>query len=95
MVNEDDPTFANWDQDAAAIEGGYDAQDPAIVATELTQAAETLAAGFDAVRSDQWQRTGGRSDGANFTIATFSRYLIHDPIHHITDVTGERYAAQS
>jgi hypothetical protein len=25
-----------------------------------------------------------------FTVATFARYFVHDPIHHLYDVTGER-----
>ena len=39
---------------------------------------------------DEWHRTGARSDGARFTVATFARYFVHDPIHHLYDVTGER-----
>ena len=38
----------------------------------------------------QWQRTGRRSDGASFTVETFARYFIHDPVHHLYDVTGQR-----
>jgi len=95
MLGQDNPTFANWDQDQTAIADRYGEQDPVTVAGELTAAAETLAAGFERVGPDQWQRRGRRSDGANFTIATFSRYLIHDPIHHVYDATGERYAAQT
>lgn len=47
---------------------------------------ERLAASFRDVRADQWQRTGIRSDAAHFTIDSFARYLIHDPIHHLHDV---------
>jgi hypothetical protein len=57
-----------------------------VVAAELTVAAEELAAAFDAVRPEQWRRTGSRSDGAQFTVETFARYFIHDPIHHLHDV---------
>ena len=35
---------------------------------------------------DQWQRPGGRSDGARFTVGTLARYLLHDPVHHVWDV---------
>jgi hypothetical protein len=86
MLDEDDPTYANWDQDATAIEDLYDEQDPSTVARELTDAAERLAASFDGVHGDQWRRTGNRSDGASFTITTFATYLVHDPIHHLWDV---------
>jgi hypothetical protein len=43
------------------------------------------------VPDDAWARTGRRGDGATFTIESFVRYLLHDPVHHLTDVTGERW----
>jgi len=48
-----------------------------------------LADAFDAVPDDAWRRTGTRSDGARFTIETFATYLVHDPTHHLWDVTRE------
>jgi len=27
---------------------------------------------------------------ASFTVETFARYFIHDPVHHLYDVTGQR-----
>ena len=38
------------------------------------------------------QVAGLRGDGAAFTVDSFTRYLIHDPVHHLTDVTGVRWA---
>jgi hypothetical protein len=90
MLRDDDPTFPNWDQDVTAVEERYGEQDPAVVADELADAGERLATSFDAVAGDQWSRTGARSDGARFTVDTFARYFVHDPIHHVWDVTGER-----
>jgi hypothetical protein len=87
MVDHDDPLFANWDQDATALDEHYNDQDPAAVSADLATAAEALAVGFKAVTGDGWQRTGRRSDGASFTIDSFARYLIHDPVHHLWDVT--------
>ena len=85
----DEPArFASWDQDVTAVEARYSEQDPASVGPEITAAAEQLAARFDGVTGVQWDRTGLRSDGALFTVATFSRYLIHDPVHHLWDVGG-------
>lgn len=86
MLTEDGPHFPNWDQDATAVEERYELQDPAVVAVELAEAAEALAAAFAAVRPDQWGRTGFRSDGAAFTIESFTRYMVHDPVHHVWDV---------
>ena len=45
-----------------------------------------IAARFDGVPSGAWGRTGNRSDGAVFTIDSFARYFVHDPIHHVDDV---------
>jgi hypothetical protein len=92
MLAEDDPTFANRDQDAAAVEGRYAEQDPAVVAEELAAAAEAMAATFDAVEDVAWDRPGRRDDRARFTIDTLARYMIHDPVHHIDDV-AKGYAA--
>jgi len=86
MIAEDDPTFANWDQDATALADDYAAQDPRTVGAELTSAAGDLAETIEHVSGEAWARTGRRSDGARFTVDTLTRYLIHDPIHHLHDV---------
>jgi hypothetical protein len=93
MLTEDDPLYPNWDQDETAVRDRYGEQDPAVVAWQLSEAAQTLAARFTAVSGDQWLRKGRRSDGATFTVETFARYFIHDPVHHLYDVTGVRHRA--
>jgi hypothetical protein len=90
MLTEDDPLFPNWDQDETAVSDRYGDQDPAEVTRQLDTAAEALAGRFAAVSGDQWRRPGRRSDGAAFTVETFGRYFIHDPVHHLYDVTGVR-----
>ncbi|MED7954757.1 DinB family protein [Streptomyces sp. BE303] len=90
MLDREDPLFPNWDQDGTAVAERYGEQEPAVVAVELAEAAELLAVAFEGVVGAQWARTGNRSDGARFTVESFSRYLIHDPVHHLYDVTGER-----
>lgn len=86
MLTEDDPLYPNWDQDVTAIEDRYNEQDPATVAAELLEAAEDLALAFEDVSGQQWQRPGRRSDGVSFTVETFAKYFVHDPIHHLWDV---------
>lgn len=86
MLDEDDPGFPNWDQDATAVAEAYRDQDPAAVLDALEANGAVLADSFATVTGDQWARTGNRSDGARFTIDTFARYLVHDPIHHVWDV---------
>jgi DinB superfamily len=90
MLTGDDPLYPNWDQDETAVADRYGRQNPATVAGELAAAAETVAGRFEALAGAQWERPGRRSDGASFTVETFGRYFIHDPVHHLYDVTGQR-----
>ena len=90
MLSQDDALFPNWDQDETAVADRYAEQDPAAVAAALHESAQAIADRFEGVTGAQWQRTGSRSDGARFTVETFARYFIHDPVHHLYDVTGRR-----
>lgn len=86
MLDHDDPLFANWDQDETAVADRYDLQDPATVATELVEAAAGVAAAYDAVPADAWERRGRRSNGSAFTVDSIGRYHLHDLVHHAFDV---------
>lgn len=88
MLEFDDPHFENWDQDATAIADRYNEQDPAAVASELADAAEDVASAFESVAEGQLGRRGLRSDGSAFTVESLAMYFIHDPIHHLHDVSG-------
>jgi hypothetical protein len=87
-LTEDDPTFANWDQDATAVKDRYAEQDPAVVAAELEDAAETIARTLEGVPASALARTALRSDGSRFTVDSLGRYFLHDPVHHLHDVTA-------
>jgi hypothetical protein len=95
MLSEDTPTFTNWNQDETAIKERYREQDPEVVADELEAAAQRFVARIQSLRPDQYGRRGIRSDGAEFTVATFLQYFLHDVIHHLWDVTGQQDAATS
>ena len=86
MLTESEPTFPNWDQDATALEKRYWEADPATVEVEIGAAAERLAGIYAAVRPEQWERTGYRSNGAVFTVRTLGIYCLHDLVHHLHDV---------
>jgi hypothetical protein len=88
LIDEDDPVFANWDQDATAVAERYDLQDPVVVRGELLAAGEVFAHRLDSVRPGEWERTGTRSNGSPFSVESLSRYLIHDPVHHLWDVSA-------
>jgi hypothetical protein len=87
MIDTDDPLYPNWDQDATAVAERYNEQDPAVVGEQLLEAADEIARAFEAVSGEEWQRPGRRSDGVSFTVATFALYFVHDPVHHLHDVT--------
>ena len=86
MLGDDDPLFANWDQDATAVADDYAGQDPAAVGPALAAAAELVAATYDGISGDQWQRPGRRSDGSVFTAESLGRYHLHDVVHHLHDI---------
>lgn len=86
MLDQDDPEFANWDQDATAVDDRYGEQDPIVVGQAIVEAASLVAARLEAVSGDRWSRPGRRSDGSRFTVESFARYLVHDLVHHLSDV---------
>jgi hypothetical protein len=88
MLEADDPTFPDWNQDATAVADRYRDQNPSVVTGQLAEAAEGIAGRFAGLTPAQWERTGTRSDGAHFTVDSFARYLVHDPVHHLHDIGG-------
>ncbi len=86
LLEQDDPGFDDWDQDATAVADRYDLQDPGTVVIALRDAAGALAARFDTVAGTAWTRTGRRSNGSEFTVESLGTYLVHDPVHHLWDV---------
>ncbi|MFI2282940.1 DinB family protein [Nocardia beijingensis] len=82
------PRFPNWDQDATAVADRYNEQDPVRVAAELAEAAERVARSFESVPPERRGLRGARGDGAQFTVESFSRYFVHDLVHHLHDVRG-------
>jgi hypothetical protein len=86
MLDEDDPEFADWDQDRSAAVDRYGLQDPVAARSELLEAGAVLARRFDGVTGAQWDRTGRRSNGSAFTVVTLGTYMVHDPVHHLWDV---------
>ncbi len=86
MLKKKAPTFHDWDQGQAAIDDGYAQSDRNRVSYDLASAAGKMADLLDKVRGEQWQRTGTRSDGTEFTVAGYALYILHDVTHHLWDV---------
>lgn len=89
MLGEDDPTFDDWDQDAAAIAERYNEQDPALVALEIPAAADEAAAVLEAVPDADQDRPGRRGDATRFTVEGLARYVAHESTHHLWDVARD------
>lgn len=85
MLKKDGPTFSDWDQDQAAIDGRYGEEDAGRVGYALAVSAGKLADILDRVSGEQWQRPGRRSDGSSFTVESIATYLLHDVVHHVAD----------
>ena len=79
------PTFRNWDPDQAAIDGDYANAEADHVAYALAVHAGKVADVLDRVGGDEWDKGGMRSDGAEFTVESIARYLLHDVEHHLWD----------
>lgn len=90
LLAQDDPLFANWDQDRTARDERYAEQDALVVAVELAAAADGLAGRYASVRDEQWSRPGRRSNGSVFTVESLGKYLVHDLVHHVHDVSRGR-----
>jgi hypothetical protein len=86
MLESDNPTFENWDQDQTALEGRYCDQDPAVVRDEMCASARRYADRIDGVESLDWERPGLRSNGSEISVASLGRYSLHDVVHHLWDV---------
>ena len=86
MLDEDEPTFANWDQDATALERDYAGQDATEVAAELVEAATAVAGIYATVTDATRGRPGVRSNGDRFTVESLGSYHLHDVVHHLHDV---------
>lgn len=86
LLVEDNPTFPDWDQDAAALEGGYASLDPRHLAPGLATSLGAFAARLRNVPLGDEARSGTRSNGSRFTVLTLAQYFLHDVVHHLHDV---------
>lgn len=73
---------------ATGIATTYAAQEPAVVAGELFDAANIVADTYARVPDDASLRRGMRSNGSEFTVATIAIYHLHDIVHHAWGVSA-------
>jgi hypothetical protein len=78
------PDLGAWDREAAAEEGHYAEQDPRAVGDDIMAAADHLASLLQALPPEALDR-GAIRGGAEFTVAGFGRYALHEQHHHLAD----------
>lgn len=88
MLDGQNPTYADFDGEAAVLEHEYWRAEPGPLAERLSRDAARTRKILARVSGEDWQRTGRRGDGYVFTIASLSQYIIHDVEHHLHDVGG-------
>ncbi|REE04512.1 DinB family protein [Citricoccus muralis] len=86
MLGQEGPVFADWDGDAKAVELEYWNEDPQQTLAELQRSAAQVGRLLHGVTALGWERSGRRSDGMSFTVATMSQYIAHEMEHHLHDV---------
>ena len=82
---EDRPVLEGPGRDEAAVERGYNEDDPAAVAEALAANAEQLASTVESVPDDGWDRIGLRRDEERSVLFT-SRRAVHEGSHHLLDI---------
>jgi hypothetical protein len=82
---EDRPTYTGPNPDEAAEEGRYNEQDPIDVADALAANAERLAATFESVPDDGWDRMHVRK-GHERSVLFTARRAMHEGNHHLLDI---------
>ncbi len=85
---EDEPKFASMRRDERVSEERYNEQDPALVAQEITEAAQTLAATLESLGDAGWRRTGvyNYPEVRVRDVVWIGNHTIHEGEHHLFDI---------
>ena len=85
----DDPEFTPMGREERAVLDAYNEQDPQVVLSELTRAADDLALAFAALSPSQWTRSGiyNWPTVGSRTVLWLGRHTVHEVEHHLLDLT--------
>jgi DinB superfamily len=85
---EHQPSFASMRREERVVEERYNDQQPAVVAREISEAAEAFAQALEALDDDSWQRTGVYNWPTTQvrTVEWIGRHTIHEGEHHLQDI---------
>ena len=88
VLTVQEPLFESMRREQRAVEFDYNAQDPHVVATQLTEAAGYLRQLLLSLAAEDWHRTGW----FNWPVPTqrdvdwMARHALHELVHHLLDV---------
>jgi len=85
ILDTDRPTLEGMVPDEMVVANAYNTLVPAVVVDELADRAEGLAAIFEAVPADGWQRTGTRREW-EWSVEFLARRAVHEGSHHLLDI---------
>lgn len=84
-LDQDEPDLPWWDHEAAAVEEGYNEQDPGRVAEALLAGADRLARTLPPPGASGWERRATRRGREHFTVEGLARFALHEAYHHRLD----------
>lgn len=87
---EDEPAFAPMRREERVAEERYNEQEPAVVAAEITHAADAFAQTLETLDDDAWRRTGVYNYPTTRvrTVEWIGRHTVHEGEHHLQDIEG-------
>jgi hypothetical protein len=86
ILLEDRPALEGPTPDELAVERRYNDDDPRAVADAVAANAESLAATFEKVPDDGWERVGVRWGHEERSVLLHARRAVHEGNHHLLDI---------
>jgi len=83
---EDVPAFTPMHRAERVVLGGYNDEDPATTATEVTIAADLLARVLSRLDADEWSKRCVYPGPAEVDIVWLARDSVHEVVHHLLDI---------
>ena len=78
----------SMDRDERPVRDRYKEQDPAVVAGQVADRAAALAAAFESLAPEAWERTAIHPypEPAPRSLAWMARHVVHEGNHHLLDI---------
>lgn len=97
VLAEERPQLEHLDFEALRDERRYNDQDPAVVADEITAAANAMADLLAGIDGGGWERVGIASDGSGDarSVRLLAERAVHDGHHHLLDIGRTLRAARA